>query len=207
MLSMKVTSLTEQEIQQIGHAFGYYDYGEERGLVSAYSSQEDADTYICGYVRTMLKAGELYTTSEQHEGFTAFHICKYDGTDHKKKLSDYGPLLKGVFASMSLGQMFRTLKVLSSGGKGLHDEYHKQKKPHIYVGMVVVTEAFQHQGFMREVMELSYAEGRRLGIPVILDTDAKSKCDKYVHLGMKVARERKLSDGSVLYDLIWEPGV
>lgn len=168
---------------------------------------DKAVLYICGYVRTMLKAGVLYTTSERHEGFTSFNICKNDGTDERKKLSDYIPLLKGVFTSMSLRQIFKTMKVLTSGGKGLHDEYHKQKKSHIYVGMVVVTEAFQRQGYMRKVMELSYSEGQRLGILVILETDAKSKCDKYVYLGMKASKERKLSDDSMLYDLICEPEV
>ena len=40
---------------------------------------------------------------------------------------------------------------------------------------------------MRKVMEMAFAEGDRLGEPVILETDAKSKCDKYVHLGMELA--------------------
>ena len=29
---------------------------------------------------------------------------------------------------------------------------------------------------MRKVMDIVFAEGNRLGIPVVLDTDAKSKC-------------------------------
>lgn len=33
---MKVTTLTESTIRDIGHAFGYYDYGSEHGLVDAY---------------------------------------------------------------------------------------------------------------------------------------------------------------------------
>ena len=33
---MKVQQLDEQIIKEIGHAFGYYDYGDENGLVSAY---------------------------------------------------------------------------------------------------------------------------------------------------------------------------
>ena len=30
--TMKVTELGEDRIRDIGHAFGYYDYGEETGL-------------------------------------------------------------------------------------------------------------------------------------------------------------------------------
>lgn len=50
--------------------------------------------------------------------------------------------------------------------------------------MVCVPEQYQGQGYMRKVMELAYAEGNRLQVPVLLETDAKSKCDKYMHLGM-----------------------
>lgn len=43
---------------------------------------------------------------------------------------------------------------------------------------------------MRESMEAAFAEGNRLGIPGILDTDAQSKCDKYTHPEMTLAGTR-----------------
>lgn len=43
---------------------------------------------------------------------------------------------------------------------------------------------------MREPMEAAFAEGNRLGIPGILDTDAQSKCDKYTHPEMTLAGTR-----------------
>ena len=54
---------------------------------------------------------------------------------------------------------------------------------------------------MRNVISL----GNRLGVPVILDTDAKSKCDKYIHLGMELAGTRRFGEYGVLYDLIKYP--
>lgn len=42
-------------------------------------------------------------------------------------------------------------------------------------------------------------------MPVVLDTDAKSKCDKYVHLGMALAGTRRFGTYGVLYDLIKYP--
>ena len=59
---------------------------------------------------------------------------------------------------------------------------------------------------MRRVMDMAFAEGNRLGVPVILDTDAKSKCDKYGHLGMELAGTRRFGEYGVLYDLIKYPG-
>ena len=58
---------------------------------------------------------------------------------------------------------------------------------------------------MRKVMEMAFAEGDRLGIPVILETDARSKCDKYLHLGMELASTRRFGTHGLLYDLIRYP--
>lgn len=51
---MLVTTLDEGAIADIGHAFGYYDYGEESGLSSLFPSQEATAAYIRGYARGML---------------------------------------------------------------------------------------------------------------------------------------------------------
>ena len=48
---MKVTTLDEKAIHDIGHAFGYYDYGEETGMSAAFSGKEATANYICAYVR------------------------------------------------------------------------------------------------------------------------------------------------------------
>ena len=72
-------------------------------------------------------------------------------------------------------------------------------------GLVCVREKYQRQGYMRKVVDIAFAEGDRLGVPVILETDAKSKCDKYVHLGMELAGVRDIGEFGKLYDLIKHP--
>ena len=106
---------------------------------------------------------------------------------------------------MSLGELFHFARMLSKAGPSLEDVLNKEKKPCIYVGMVCVLEAYQGQGYMRKVMEMAFAEGDWLGIPVILETDARSKCDKYLHLGMKLAGTRRFGTHGLLYDLIRYP--
>ena len=69
----------------------------------------------------------------------------------------------------------------------------------------LVREKYQGQGYMRKVMDIAFAEGDRLGVPVILETDAKSKCDKYVHLGMELDGVRDIGEIGKLYDLIKYP--
>ena len=51
---MKVNTLDEGAIRDIGHAFGYYDYGAERGLIDLFPWRDAVASYICGYVRMAL---------------------------------------------------------------------------------------------------------------------------------------------------------
>lgn len=65
---MKVETLSEKYINEIGHAFGYYEYAQgEKGLVSAYSSKDAVVSYINGYVEMVLQAGMLYTTGRSRK--------------------------------------------------------------------------------------------------------------------------------------------
>ena len=198
---MKVTELNENTINDIGHAFGYYDYGTEHGLIDAFPSRDAVSSFICGYVRMALKSGMMYSTGEKGEGFIAYKL-----PGQKVGLKAALPLAKGLLGAMKLKELICFARIMSKGGSGLGKQLDKAKKPYIYVGLVCVREQFQGQGYMRKLLELAFAEGERLGVPVILDTDAKSKCDKYIHLGMELAGTRRFGEYGVLYDLIKYPG-
>lgn len=43
---MKVNTLDEGAIRDIGHAFGYYDYGAERGLIDLFPGRDAVASYI-----------------------------------------------------------------------------------------------------------------------------------------------------------------
>ena len=74
---MLVKSIAEEEIYGIGHAFGFYDYGEETGMTAAFSGREATADYVCAYVRGMLRgacraplsqtARRLKVTEVQHD--------------------------------------------------------------------------------------------------------------------------------------------
>ncbi len=197
---MKVTVLDEKAIQDIGHAFGYYAYGAEHGMVEAFPSRDAVAAFICGYARMALRAGMLYTTSENGEGFIAYKL-----PGQKVPWKAMLPLAKAFFGAMKPKELLRFTRIMAKGGEGLDKRFDREKKPYLFVGMVCVREAYQGQGFMRKVMDMAFAEGDRLGVPVMLETDARSKCDKYVHLGMELAGTRKFGEYGVLYDLIRYP--
>ena len=166
---MKVTTLDEASIRDIGQAFGHYNYGEEHGLIDAFPSRDAAAAFICGYVRMALQGGMLHTTSPRGEGYLA-----YKRPGQKLSLRAMLPLAKGFLGAMDLPSLVRFTRIMA-------------------------------QGYMRRVLEMAFAEGNRLGIPVILETDARSKCDKYLHLGMKLAGTRRFGTHGLLYDLIRYP--
>lgn len=197
---MLVKSITEEEIYGIGHAFGFYDYGEETGMTAAFSGREATADYICAYVRGMLRGGFLHTTSERSEGYIAYKLPK-----EKLGFQTLWPIAKGMLHNSTLKRLLRFAMAIKRGGVSLRDRMDKEKKPYIFVGLVCVRELYQVQGYMRKVLDIAFAEGDRLGVPVILETDAKSKCDKYVHLGMKLAGVRNIGEFGKLYDLIRYP--
>ena len=198
---MKVTTLDENFIHDIGHAFGYYDYGQETGMTAAFSGQQATAEYICAYVRGVLRGGFLHTTSERGEGYIAYKLPK-----QKLGVRTLWPIAKGMLRNSTLKRLVRFAMAIKHGGVSLQDRMDKEKKPYIFVGLVCVREKYQGQGYMRKVMNMAFAEGDRLGVPVILETDAKSKCDKYVHLGMELAGVRDIGAFGKLYDLIRYPG-
>ena len=197
---MKITELDENAVKDIGHAFGWYHYGQEHGLIDAFPSRDAVSAFICGYVRMALQSGMLYAAGENGEGYIAYKL-----PGQKVRLNAALPLVKGFLGSMKLKEIIRFIRIMSKGGSGLGKQLDRAKKPYVYVGLVCVPERYQGQGHMRKVMDLAFAEGNRLGVPVILDTDARSKRDKYVHLGMELAGTRRFGEHGVLYDLIKYP--
>ena len=130
---MLVKEISKQHIQDIGHAFGYYDYGEEKGMASWFRDKEAVVTYICGFVRCVLTDGFLHTTSERGEGYIAYKL-----PGQKVSFKAARILLRGMLQSMSLGELFHFARMLSKAGPSLEDVLNKEKKPCIYVGMVCV---------------------------------------------------------------------
>ena len=161
---MKVTTLDEKSIRDIGHAFGYYDYGEETGMSAAFSGKEATANYICAYVRGVLRGGFLHTTSERGEGYIAYKLPK-----EKMGLKTMWPIACGMLHNSTLKRLLRFGIAIKRGGASLQDRMDKEKKPYIFVGLVCVREKYQGQGYMRKVLNFAFAEGDRLGVTVYLD--------------------------------------
>ena len=121
---MIVKSMNESAIYAIGHAFGYYDYGEETGMVYAFFGQEPTAQYICAYVRGMLRGGFLHTTSERGEGYIAYKRPK-----EKLGFKTLWPIATGMLHNSSMKRLMRFAMAIKKGGKSLQERMDKEKKP------------------------------------------------------------------------------
>lgn len=197
---VKITELSEKEIEEIGEAFADHVYADgERGMGYLFGSRDNVKEYICGYARAMIKGGYLYSTSENHEAFVAY---RYSG--EKMSPSAGFVILKALFSTIGLSGAIKMLKAINSGGKSYEDIFKKTGKPYIFVGMLVVRKKYQGQGFMRKALEIAFEDGNKRRCPVLLETDAVLKRDKYVHLGMNNIQTRQIGENACLYDLVRE---
>ncbi|MCO7108730.1 N-acetyltransferase [Gemmiger formicilis] len=94
--------MDEKSIHGIGHAFGYYDYGEETGMAAAFSGKEATANYICAYVRGVLRGGFLHTISERGEGYIAYKLPK-----EKMGLKTMWPIACGILRNSTLKRLLR----------------------------------------------------------------------------------------------------
>ncbi len=148
---MKVTTLEETAIHDIGHAFGYYDYGQETGMTAAFSGKEATEDYICAYVRGMLRGGFLHTISERGEGYIAYKL-----PGEKLGFKTMWPIVQGMLRNSSLKWLMGFGMAMKRGGISLQSRMDKEKKPYIFVELVCVREAYQGQGYMRKVMDIAF---------------------------------------------------
>lgn len=200
-MAVKVNSLREDEIRDIGDAFADFEYAEsEFGMSYLGKGRQAISDYISAYVRMSIKERVLYSTSDEHEAFIAF---KNPGVNMSP--GSAAGLLKTVPGRVDTGHLFEMAKGIGGAGKSYGSILSKLKIPYIYVGFFAVRKEYQGKGFMRKVLEVAFEEGRRQAVPVVLDTDAILKKDKYEHLGMKCVVTQHFKDGVELYGMVYEP--
>lgn len=207
MTGVKVTNLSEEELdricREIGDSFFDHEYGvrkdgmNEYGLKRLVNTREMMYKYMKACFVAGYETGCLYSTSERGEGYI---IVTYK--EHGLTLKSGMKLIRGIVRSLGgLENGIQFLKALSKGGSSYEAELKKKKIPFVNLGMLVVLKEYQGQGYMRQLMEMLYEIADEQNLPIVFDTDAENKMDKYVHLGMRLVKTRNLGDGVFIYDL------
>ena len=207
MNGIKVTNLSENEIEQICREIGdsFYDhaYGRKKDGTTEYGLRKLLDSrekmyqhmkacFLAGY-----ESGCLYSTSSRGEGYILV-TCKGQDLSFKSGIRMIRAIVKNL-GGLRGGIQF--VRRIAKGGKTYEDELKKKKIPYANLAMLVVRKEYQGQGYMRQLMEMLYQIADEKNLAVILETDAENKVERYEHLGMKLVKTRDLGEGVFMYDL------
>lgn len=207
MNGIKVTNLSENEIEQICREIGdsFYDhaYGRKKDGTTEYGLRKLLDSrekmyqhmkacFLAGY-----ESGCLYSTSSRGEGYILV-TCKGQDLSFKSGVRMIRAIVKNL-GGLRGGIQF--VRRIAKGGKTYEDELKKKKIPYANLAMLVARKEYQGQGYMRQLMEMLYQIADEKNLAVILETDAENKVERYEHLGMKLVKTRDLGEGVFMYDL------
>lgn len=207
MNGIKVTNLSENEIEQICREIGdsFYDhaYGRKKDGTTEYGLRKLLDSrekmyqhmkacFLAGY-----ESGCLYSTSSRGEGYILV-TCKGQDLSFQSGIRMIREIVKNL-GGLRGGIQF--VRRIAKGGKTYEDELKKKKIPYANLAMLVVRKEYQGQGYMRLLMEMLYQIADEKNLAVILETDAENKVERYEHLGMKLVKTRDLGEGVFMYDL------
>ncbi len=207
MNGIKVTNLSENEIEQICREIGdsFYDhaYGRKKDGTTEYGLRKLLDSrekmyqhmkacFLAGY-----ESGCLYSTSSRGEGYILV-TCKGQDLSFQSGIRMIRAIVKNL-GGLRGGIQF--VRRIAKGGTTYEDTLKKKKIPYMNLAMLVVQKEYQGQGYMRQLMEMLYQIADEKNLAVILETDAENKVERYEHLGMELVKTRDLGEGVFMYDL------
>lgn len=203
---LKLEGLTKEEVNEISRqiADSFFDYtynADDTGLIQYISTRENMFVYMNAIVSAAYKAGLLYATSENQEGYL---MLSGDGVGSVGFIDGLKMISAEKRALGGLTNMKRFIKACFSDGGTIETRMRKTKRKFIRIEMLVVRKEFQKQGFMKQMLDYTYKIADSRNLPVILDTDDKDKALRYQHLGMKLDRIRTGGERFHMYDLIRE---
>ena len=184
---MLVKSITEKEIYDIGHAFGYYDYGQETGMSAAFSGKDATANYICAYVRGVLRSGFLHTTSERGEGYIAYK--------HSIVFQDVTLLDNTILENIRLGRKGATDKEVLAAAKLANCEEFAEKLPDKWNTTIGENGCALSGG---ERQRISIARAFLKDAPIILLDEATASLDVENETAIQEALSRLIKDKTVL---------
>lgn len=72
------------------------------------------------------------------------------------------------------------------------------------VQLLAIPEPYQHQDYMRQLMDFALQTAKIYDLPLVIETGEKLKCDKYGHFGVKLVNKRDFGDNRYGYGMICE---
>ena len=194
---IKVTHLSENDLREIGLSYANYVYPQKDKGMFPFDDKEMLTNYIVGFARSCMQSGMLYTTSEKQEGYIAITT-----PDTKYPFKAVVTFLREVIGSLGWKRYRWFVKYIAKGGDSLETKLRKQKRKYVVVQLLAIPEKYQHQGYMRQMMQFALQTAQQYKLPLVIETDEQLKCDKYCHLGVKLVNKRNFGDNRYGYGMI-----
>lgn len=193
----QISELYNQQMETvcrgIADAFTDYPWSEGNLGMCEYLDREHFYRFVRGYIEAAVRNGSLYSAGENGE---AYMILETPET--KNTLAGSLIQLKWMLRGYGVKNAVRQIKEIVADGDYLSPEFKKRKQPFVKIELIVVMKAYQHQGYMRQMMEFAFAEADKRRAPCILTTDDIKKVQMYEHYGMKMVKKHHLK-GEIYY--------
>lgn len=196
---IKVTNLTDAELDEIGLTYANYSYPEDDKGMFPFDDKRCLVSYIHAFAKACMQADMLYTTSEKHEGYIAVST-----PDTKYPMKAVVTLFSGIIGSLGIRRAVRFMKFIKQGGISLENKMKKENQKYVMIELLAVMERYQGQGHMRTLMNFAFETADRYHLPCIVDTDEGIKRDKYCHLGVHHVLTRNFGPDRHSYAMIRE---
>ena len=112
--------------------------------------------------------------------------------------------IREVISSLGWKRYRWFVKYIAKGGDNLEAILRKQKRKDVIVQLLAIPEPYQHQNYMRQLMDFALQTAKSYDLPLVIETDEKLKCDKYGHFGVKLVNKRDFGDDRYGYGMICE---
>lgn len=124
--------------------------------------------------------------------------------DTKYPFQPIKTFIREVISSLGWKRYLWFVKVIAKGGDNLETILRKQKRQYVIVQLLAIPEPYQHQDYMRQLMDFALQTAKSHDLPLVIETDEKLKCDKYGHFGVKLVNKRDFGDNRYGYGMICE---
>ncbi len=182
-------NLFEDDIKFIGEAIAK-SFWENDCSYRKLLNYDECVHYFQAVVSACGKAGRLFTSSENQEGYLAFW--------HKNGRPNMIVELMKYMGKQSFIKLGKGLKEWNG-----FEHYYENNDDYLAVFLVVVRNEFKGQGIARKMLEYPFSMSDREKIPCFLDTDTIQNARTYEKIGMRIDREMILSNGIHMFSMAY----
>ena len=140
-----------------------------------FDDKEMRTNYIVGFARSCMQAGICLI---QRPKITRGYIA-ITAPDTKYPFQPIKTFIREAISSLGWKRYLWFVKVIAKGGDNLEAILRKQKRKYVIVQLLAIPEPYQHQDYMRQLMDFALQTAKSHDLPLVIETDEKLKCDEY----------------------------